>query len=80
MQLHLFRLFHNESEMDSLEKESSEKQAEVEKSRKKKEKLDDELKEKKKDQGKIQRDLLKLDKRLSEIVSLLRSLPRLFFS
>ncbi|XP_018576283.1 structural maintenance of chromosomes protein 1A isoform X2 [Anoplophora glabripennis] len=63
----LFRLFHNEREMNNLEHDLSSKQKEVEKIEKKKERLEDTLKEKKKVHGKYNRDLAKTEQDIREV-------------
>lgn len=65
----LFRLYYNENDIQYYEGELVKKKKEVEKIEKKKESAEEVLKEKKKDQGKVNRDLAKIDQEIREVVS-----------
>ncbi|KAG5343958.1 SMC1A protein, partial [Acromyrmex heyeri] len=65
--LHLFRLFHNEKNIENLEVSQKKKQHEIEKVEKKKEKAEELLKEKKKDAAKLGRDLAKIEQDIREV-------------
>ncbi|XP_039290651.1 LOW QUALITY PROTEIN: structural maintenance of chromosomes protein 1A [Nilaparvata lugens] len=63
----LFRLYHNENEIDHYEKEVEKRKREVEKVEKKKEKAEEALKEKKKEHGKLNRELAKIEQEIREM-------------
>ncbi|XP_037091511.1 structural maintenance of chromosomes protein 1A-like [Pollicipes pollicipes] len=65
-ELQLFRLYHNEQEIEAAELEITKKRGEIGKIEKKKEKAEEHLKEKKKDHGKLQREIAKLDQDVKE--------------
>lgn len=67
VELQLFRLFHNEKEIENLEVSLKKKQHEIEKIEKKREKAEDILKEKKKESGKLGRDLAKIEQDIREV-------------
>ncbi|XP_043267117.1 structural maintenance of chromosomes protein 1A [Venturia canescens] len=67
VELQLFRLFHNEKEIENLENSQKKKQHEVEKVEKKKEKAEELLKEKKKEAGKLSRELAKIEQDIREV-------------
>ncbi|XP_033230751.1 structural maintenance of chromosomes protein 1A-like [Belonocnema kinseyi] len=67
LELQLFRLFHNEKEIEDLEDLLKKKQHEVEKIEKKKEKSEEFVKEKKKDVGKLGRELAKIEQDIREM-------------
>ncbi|KAL6264602.1 hypothetical protein P5V15_004704 [Pogonomyrmex californicus] len=67
IELHLFRLFHNEKNTENLEVLQKKKQHEIEKIEKKKEKAEELLKEKKKDAAKLGRDLAKIEQDIREV-------------
>lgn len=69
MQLHLFQLYHNEREIKVLNGELNAKQADLDKVTEKREGIDEELKEKKKEQGKLNRDLNKIEQQIHELVT-----------
>lgn len=69
LELQLFKLYHNEQEIDKLEKEIGRKQQLVEKEIRKREKIEDEMREKKKDVGKLNRELTKIEQMIKESVS-----------
>ncbi|KAK3931183.1 Structural maintenance of chromosomes protein 1A [Frankliniella fusca] len=66
VELQLFRLFHNQKEIERLEDEYRRKQSEIEKIEKKKEKAEEVLKEKKKESGKASRELAKIEQDIRE--------------
>ncbi|XP_022904149.1 structural maintenance of chromosomes protein 1A-like isoform X2 [Onthophagus taurus] len=63
----LFRLYHNEHEVKSLENDLKGKHREVEKIEKRKEKAEEVLKDKRKDQGRINRELAKFEQDIREV-------------
>ncbi|NP_001152812.1 structural maintenance of chromosomes 1A isoform X1 [Nasonia vitripennis] len=67
VELQLFRLFHNEKEIENLEVSLKKKQHDIEKIEKKREKAEDVLKEKKKESGKLGRDLAKIEQDIREV-------------
>ncbi|XP_051155840.1 structural maintenance of chromosomes protein 1A [Leptopilina boulardi] len=67
IELQLFRLFHNEKEIENLEVTQKKKQHEVEKIEKRREKAEEVLKEKKKEAGKLGRDLAKIEQDIREM-------------
>ncbi|XP_011314673.1 structural maintenance of chromosomes protein 1A [Fopius arisanus] len=67
VELQLFRLYHNEREIENLENNHKKKQHEVEKIEKKKEKAEETLKEKKKESGKLARELAKIEQDIREV-------------
>ncbi|XP_021341818.1 structural maintenance of chromosomes protein 1A-like [Mizuhopecten yessoensis] len=66
MELQLFRLFHNERDIDEMSDELNRKNSLLEKEVRKRERIEEEVKEKKKDQGKITRELTKIEQQLKE--------------
>ena len=74
MEHHLFKLFHNEKDIDELMEELNRKRHLMEKEVKKKDKIDDEMKEIKKEHGKLNRDLTKIEQQIKESVSILNTL------
>ena len=79
VEIQLFRLYHNESEIAQVEKETQKKQTELEKIEKKKEKAEEVLKEKKKEQGKVSREMAKLEQDIREMVSICFMKGTLYF-
>ncbi|XP_063237395.1 structural maintenance of chromosomes protein 1A isoform X2 [Bacillus rossius redtenbacheri] len=67
VELQLFRLYHNERDIERLERELEKKQHEVKKVEKKREKAEEQLKEKKKECGKLGRELAKVEQDLREM-------------
>lgn len=67
VELQLFRLFHNEKEIENLENSLKKKQHEVDKILKKKEKFDEKLKEQKKESGKLNREYQKIEQDIREM-------------
>ncbi|XP_034936971.1 structural maintenance of chromosomes protein 1A [Chelonus insularis] len=63
----LFRLYHNEKDIENLENSQKKKQHELEKIEKKKEKAEEILKEHKKEVGKLARDLAKIEQDIREV-------------
>ncbi|XP_040178610.1 structural maintenance of chromosomes protein 1A [Rana temporaria] len=66
IQLQLFKLYHNESEIEKLNKELGSKNKEIEKDKKHMDKVEEELKDKKKDLGKIMREQQSIEKEIKE--------------
>ncbi|XP_014216810.1 structural maintenance of chromosomes protein 1A [Copidosoma floridanum] len=69
VELQLFKLFHNEKEIEKLEVALKKKQHEIEKIEKKREKAEEVLKEKKKEAGKLGRELAKIEQDIREVES-----------
>ncbi|XP_046994754.1 structural maintenance of chromosomes protein 1A isoform X1 [Schistocerca americana] len=67
VELQLFRLYHNEKDIEQLEQELGRKQHDVKKVEKRKQKAEEELKEKKKECGKISRELAKVEQNIREM-------------
>lgn len=63
----LFKLYHNERDIEELDGELAKKKSEVEKIERRKEKAENILREKKKEQGQINRDLAKVDQEIREM-------------
>lgn len=64
VQLQLFKLYHNEVEIEKLNKELASKNKEIEKDKKRMDKVEDELKEKKKELGKMMREQQQIEKEI----------------
>ena len=67
--MQLFKLFHNERDIDEISDELTKKGRILEKENKRKDKIEAEIKEKKKEQGSISRELTKLEQQIKESVS-----------
>lgn len=67
VELELFRLYHNERDIENLENNQKKKQHDLEKLEKKKEKAEEILKERKKESGKLARDLAKIEQDIREV-------------
>lgn len=65
-QLHLFKLYHNEQEINGTDIELRRKHEQADKESKKREKIENLLKEKKKEIGVYQRDMAKIDEQIKE--------------
>lgn len=70
LELQLFRLYHNEAEIDELADELQKKTNMLEKENRKRERIEEEIKEKKKEQGKVARELTKVEQSIKESVSI----------
>jgi structural maintenance of chromosome 1 len=68
-ELALFRLFHNERELEEVGKELEKQQNSVAKIERSKEAKEEELRERKRDGTKVTKELAKLDQDIREIVS-----------
>ncbi|XP_027026165.1 structural maintenance of chromosomes protein 1A-like isoform X2 [Tachysurus fulvidraco] len=66
VQLQLFKLYHNESEIEKLNRELSQRNREIEKDRKKMDHIDEELKDKKKELGRMMREQQNVEKEIKE--------------
>ncbi len=66
--MQLFKLYHNERDIDDLTEEKSKKERTLEKEQHKRDKIEDEIKEKKKEHGKLMRELTKIDQGIKESV------------
>lgn len=69
LQLQLFKLYHNEKDIKELNEELNMKNAGLDREMKKRDKIEDEIKEKKKEQGKLSRDLTKIEQHIKEAES-----------
>ncbi|XP_008558703.1 structural maintenance of chromosomes protein 1A [Microplitis demolitor] len=67
IELQLFRLYHNEKDIEDLENSQKKRQHDLEKVEKKKEKAEEVLKERKKDLGKLTRELAKVEQDIREV-------------
>ncbi|KAM4021037.1 structural maintenance of chromosomes protein 1A isoform 2-T2 [Anomaloglossus baeobatrachus] len=66
IQMQLFKLYHNESEIEKLNKELSNKNKEIDKDKKHMDKVEEELKDKKKELGKMMREQQAIEKEIKE--------------
>ncbi|KAK2152444.1 hypothetical protein LSH36_328g01029 [Paralvinella palmiformis] len=66
LELQLFKLYHNERDIEELSEELRKKNHVLEKETRKREKIEDEIREKKKEHGRANRELTKLDQKLKE--------------
>ncbi|XP_058619275.1 structural maintenance of chromosomes protein 1A isoform X1 [Onychostoma macrolepis] len=66
VQLQLFKLYHNEAEIEKLNRELSQRNREIEKDRKKMDHVEEELKEKKKELGRMMREQQNVEKEIKE--------------
>ncbi|KAL8609913.1 hypothetical protein ACOMHN_016388 [Nucella lapillus] len=66
MHLQLFKLFHNEREIDEMAEELSKKNGLLQKETRKRDRIEDEIKEKKKEQGRVARELTKIEQQIKE--------------
>lgn len=69
LELSLFRLFHNEREIEEITKDMEKQQGVVARVERNKEEKEEELKEKKKEGGKVSKEMANLDQDIREIVS-----------
>ena len=69
LDLQLFKLFHNEKDIDELTEELNKKTRQQDKENSRREKIEDEIREKKKEQGKLTRELAKIEQQIKESVS-----------
>ena len=74
LELQLFKLYHNEREIDELNGELAHKNQSLDKENRKLQKIEDELKERKKEHGKLMRDVAKLEQELKDSVRLMSHL------
>lgn len=63
---HLFKLYHNEQDLANMTEELADKNKELEKVCRKREKIEEEIKDKKKEHGKTQRELAKIEQQIRE--------------
>ncbi|XP_073730993.1 structural maintenance of chromosomes 1A, like [Misgurnus anguillicaudatus] len=66
VQLQLFKLYHNESEIEKLNRELAHRNKEIDKDRKRMDRVEDELKDKKKELGRMMRDQQTIEKEIKE--------------
>lgn len=57
----MFKLFHNEQDLESMTEELAEKNQDLERAVRKREKIEEEIKEKKIEHGKMQREFSKIE-------------------
>lgn len=68
VQLQLFKLYHNEAEIEKLNRELSQRNREIDKDRKKMDHVEEELKEKKKELGRMMRDQQNVEKEIKWVI------------
>ncbi|XP_022054953.1 structural maintenance of chromosomes protein 1A [Acanthochromis polyacanthus] len=66
IQLQLFKLYHNETEIEKLNKELGQRNKEIDKDRKKMDHVEEELKDKKKELGRLMREQQTIEKEIKE--------------
>ncbi|KAF3860414.1 hypothetical protein F7725_000669 [Dissostichus mawsoni] len=66
VQLQLFKLYHNETEIEKLNKELAQRNKEIDKDRKKMDNVEEELKDKKKELGRLMREQQTIEKEIKE--------------
>uniref|UniRef100_A0AAY4CZX7 Structural maintenance of chromosomes protein n=1 Tax=Denticeps clupeoides TaxID=299321 RepID=A0AAY4CZX7_9TELE len=66
VQLQLFKLYHNEAEIEKLNRELSHRNREIDKDRKRMDRVEEELKDKKKELGRLMRDQQTVEKEIKE--------------
>ncbi|XP_048065403.1 structural maintenance of chromosomes 1A, like [Megalobrama amblycephala] len=66
VQLQLFKLYHNESEIEKLNRELTHRNKEIDKDRKRMDRVEEELKDKKKELGRMMRDQQMIEKEIKE--------------
>uniref|UniRef100_A0A8C9WC14 Structural maintenance of chromosomes protein n=1 Tax=Scleropages formosus TaxID=113540 RepID=A0A8C9WC14_SCLFO len=66
VQLQLFKLYHNEAEIEKLNRELAHRNREIDKDRKRMDRVEEELKEKKKELGRMMRDQQAVEKEIKE--------------
>ncbi|XP_052396816.1 structural maintenance of chromosomes protein 1A-like [Carassius gibelio] len=66
VQLQLFKLYHNESEIEKLNRELANRNKEIDKDRKRMDRVEEELKDKKKELGRMMRDQQTIEKEIKE--------------
>uniref|UniRef100_A0AAR2KB15 Structural maintenance of chromosomes protein n=1 Tax=Pygocentrus nattereri TaxID=42514 RepID=A0AAR2KB15_PYGNA len=66
VQLQLFKLYHNESEIEKLNRELAQRNKEIEKDRKRMDRVEEELKDKKKELGRMMREQQAVEKEIKE--------------
>ncbi|XP_030209534.1 structural maintenance of chromosomes protein 1A [Gadus morhua] len=66
VQMQLFKLYHNETDIEKLNKELSHRNKEIDKDRKKMDHVEEELKEKKKELGRLMREQQTVEKEIKE--------------
>lgn len=64
VQLQLFKLYHNEAEIEKLNKELGLKNREIDKDKKRMDRVEDELKDRKKELGKMMREQQQIEKEI----------------
>lgn len=76
LQLYLLQLFHNERRIKEFTAEIDDKQKDMDKTKKKQDKIEEELKEKRKEHAKLAKDLNKVEQLIHEMVRLFRYVDR----
>lgn len=69
LELQLFKLYHNERDIDELQDDLDRRVQMSEREQRKREKIEDEVKEKKKELGKLSRELGKIEQQIKDSVS-----------
>ena len=70
VQMQLFKLYHNETEIEKLNKELSHLNKEIDKDRKKMDHVEEELKEKKKELGRLMREQQTVEKEIKWVTGM----------
>lgn len=68
VQLQLFKLYHNETEIEKLNKELLQRNKEIDKDRKKMDHVEEELKDKKKELGRLMREQQTIEKEIKWVM------------
>lgn len=69
VQLQLFKLYHNEVEIEKLNKELGQRNKEIDKDRKKMDHVEEELKDKKKELGRLMREQQTIEKEIKYVLT-----------
>lgn len=70
VQLQLFKLYHNETEIEKLNRELAQRNKEIDKDRKKMDHVEEELKDKKKELGRLMREQQTIEKEIKWVIIL----------
>lgn len=68
MELQLFKLYHNEQEIDGLTEEIAKKTKHLDKENSKKERIEEEIRDRKKEHAKLMKELTRIDQQIKESV------------
>lgn len=69
-----FKLYHNEQDIENMTEDLTDKNRELERACRKREKIEEEIKEKKKEHGKMQREFSKIEQQIREAVCIFKKL------